>query len=70
MNRDKLERVILARGWSKSSGTVADAVESLIKKRLIERGSRTKPAKALEDVIRLTRSGKAMRRALVIGKFI
>ena len=70
MSRDVIEGSVLRRGLSKSSGTVTDAVESLIEKRLVERGINKRPAKSADDFVCLTLKGKAMRKALMRGKFI
>ena len=70
MSRDAVERTVLKKGLSKSSGTVTDAVESLIQKKLVKRASKKKPTKSADDFVWLTLAGKAMRKAMITGKFI
>jgi DNA-binding MarR family transcriptional regulator len=70
MSRDRIQRSVLKLELAKSSGTVTDAIESLIKKRLVERTAKGKSLKSVDDFVTLTRAGKTMRRALSIGKLI
>jgi hypothetical protein len=70
MTRDRVERTVLKHELSKSSATVADAIESLIRKKLVRSLSGKRLAKSIDDFVGLTYAGKALRKALMIGKFM